>query len=303
MDQPTMKRRLYRGMNVVNPAANRDLAKQTFRVRVPGGYTPRTPAGLLVWCSPHGSAQTPRGFESALDELNILCICVDSGGNDRPTPDRLQLMFDAVTNATRRFHIDPRRVYISGLSGGGKISTIAMFCYPEIFRGAIPIVGLATHSTLGESWGEHSSGYFAKPAGDLAAQARARRVAPVTGEHDMNYAEIKERVRLLEADGFDQVRLFDVPGMGHTMPPADVCAEALRFIDEPGRAAMKAEGDAAQQKLDAYLGERKDATPRSEDDRRALAAVMQAGPWSEAAWKALDLLRSAATTRPANGPT
>ena len=79
-DQATMKLRLYHGMNVVNPDADRDLTQATIRVREPKDYDPRNPAGLLVWASPTPSGEIPHTITQAADAMGFVCVGVDDAG-------------------------------------------------------------------------------------------------------------------------------------------------------------------------------------------------------------------------------
>jgi pimeloyl-ACP methyl ester carboxylesterase len=287
----TLKKRLYLGLPVRVLDADRDLARETLHARLPAGYDPRRPTGLLVWCSPTSDGRIPAALAEGLDELGIVCVAADDAGNERDVPDKFQLVFDVVATARERYHIDRRRVYIAGMSGGGKVASILALCFPEVIAGTVTIVGVGTHSRLDESWGRYRPAYFVRPRENVLALARQRRLALMSGPADFNYKEMVERAALLEADGFNNVKFFDYPDMAHEMPTAARFAEALRWVDEPYR-QMRDEQDAkAASLLAAYLEGRDDAAPRTDDDRAALQAVVEAGPWSDAAWQALELSR------------
>jgi hypothetical protein len=294
LDRRTMLQRLYRGLTISNDSADRDLDSETMHVRLPRDYDPGRPAGLLVWASPTPSGRIPSALEPALDAMNLVAIGVDECGNDRDVQDKFQLMFDAVATASRRFHIDRRRVYLAGLSGGGKVSSVLTFCFPEIFAGAVCIVGLGTDATLDAQWGEHRHPYFSRPRRRHLEMARLRPVAVVTGARDFNYAEMKARPDLLLEDGFDRVRFFDIPRLGHAMPGARELHEAIDYVDGAYRAVRAREAGAAQLLLAAYFEDRAgNVAPTEMADREALAEVMKAGPWTDAAWRAVALLQSA----------
>ena len=291
LDARTQKQRLYRGMPFRTLAADRVLVDETMHVRLPRGYDPRTPAGLLIWSSPSPRGSIPRVFGTALDELNLVCIGSDNTGNDRDVPDKFQMVFDAVATARQRFHIDDRRIYITGMSGGGKVASILAMCFPDVFAGAIPIVGFGCYSTLDDSWAEHRNAYFAEPRGRLLQLARTHRMALLSGPPDFNYAEMTARAARLESDGFRNIRFFSDPDMAHVMPTPKRFAEAMRWVDEPWQQARQQERTQAETLLRAYLDAREDPAPVSVADRAALSAVTEAGPWTQAAWRALELLR------------
>ncbi len=276
MTARTMKERLYRDIPVKLEDAHRDLAAESMHVRLPAGYGPRTPAGLLVWCSPSPEGQVPGVLGAALDALGIVAVGCDGAGNDRGVPEKLQLAFDSIATARRRFHVDERRVYVAGMSGGGKLASILTVCFPEVFAGAVAVVGFASCHDLDASFGEHTSRYYAMPRGERLRMARSRRIALVSGPRDFNEREMQERMRLLAADGFGELRFFDVPGLGHEMPSAALFAEALAWIDEPRRRAAEDEAASAAALLE-------DAGT----DAAKLRHVLDACPWTPAAWEAL----------------
>ena len=228
---------------------------------------------------------------AALDELNMVCIGSDNTGNDRDVPDKFQMIFDAVATARARYHIDGRRIYITGMSGGGKVSSILAVCFADVFSGAVPIVEFGCYSTLDDSWGQHRNPYFAKPHGRLLQLAMEHRIALMGGPPDFNYREMTERAARLHADGFTNLRFFSYPDMAHVMPTASRFADALRWIDEPRRQARVNETLRASAALRSYRDAREDPAPRTRADRDALSDVIEAGPWTDAAWTALELLR------------
>jgi predicted esterase len=271
MDRRTMRHRLYAGMRVLNQPTDRRLDRERFHLRIPRGYDPRSPAGLVVWASPTPSGEIPPLFDAALDDARIFAVGVDNAGNDRDVPDKFQLMFDAVATVSRRYHIDPRRVYIVGMSGGGKVSSILTLCFPEVFRGAMPIVGLASHHELPAEWGEHRQAYFSRPKGRAVQLATARPIAVITGPGDFNYREMMVRRNLLRREGFSLVEVFEGSRMGHELPPASLFRRALEFVDGPWKMRRQLEIDIATRHFTTYLAQRpEDATPRTAADRRAL---------------------------------
>lgn len=286
MDRPTFQKRLFGRSGRTHPVANRDLGEETIRVRLPRDYDPHRPSGLLVWCSPSKSGKTPAALMDALDELNFVCVGVDNAGNKREFENRAQLLFDVLVNASQRYHIDPRRVYLSGLSGGGRMSSILAVCFPEVFRGAIPIVGFSSYSQLSTSRRS-----FVKPRGKILRQARQLPIALMSGPPDFNYKEMKERQLRLEKDGFEGIRFFEYPDMAHMMPQPEHFLEALRYVDEAYQKVREEEIAAAEKQFAVYRDRRGDEKPESEADRRSLREVMRTGPWTEAAWNAARLLR------------
>ena len=294
LNPDVQKQRIYRRMPVRTIAPDRILDSETMHIRLPRGYTARRPAGLVVWSSPSPRGAIPGVFGRALDELNLVCIGSDDTGNDRDVPDKFQMVFDAVATARARFHIDDSRIYIAGMSGGAKLASILAMCFPDVFMGAVPVVGFACHSTLDTSWAPHDSAYFAKPRGRILNLAREHRMALMSGPPDFNYREMTERVARLQADGFTNIRFYSYPDMAHVMPTSDRFMEAMGWVDEPARLEFEARAATATAALQAYLRDREQTAPRTDEDGAALLEILRDGPWTDAAWRALELLRARA---------
>ena len=294
MNVATMKQRVYRRINVQVSDADRAFDEETLHVRLPADYDPHQRAGLLLWSSPTPNGWIPTVFEDALDELNIVCVGIDNAGNERDVPDKFQLLFDAVSTARRQFNIDDRRVYITGMSGGAKVSSIMAICFPDVFCGSIPIVGVGTHHSISDQWERHRYAYCSKPRGELLTLARSRRMAMVGGPPDFNYDEMRERQRLLEGDGFGNIRFFSYEDMGHVMPTSPRFAEALRWIDEPYSVGESERQEQARQSLETYRVQRESPEERlTGADRQTLIDIVDSFPWTPGAWQALAILDDA----------
>lgn len=233
LDSATVTDRLGTGGISKFEPVSRELAKEKFFARLPKGYAPATPAGLLVWVNAGPSGQPPEGFAEALDARGIICIGAEGSGNDRDVTDRMQLALDAVNTARRRWNIDPSRIYASGLSGGAKVACMLVICMPDVFTGGVPIVGAAFYEVVptgdqGKSW----AALFSRPAGRRWEQLLKRRLAMVTGARDFNRPSVTAATKLFQRDKID-AKLFDLPELGHELPPPAAFAEQLAWVDTP----------------------------------------------------------------------
>ncbi len=265
---------------------SRDLEHESFTMRVPTGYTPREPVGLLVWIDPGNQGGPPQFTHAALDALRIIGVGANFAGNARAIPDRFQLAFDAIATVSARYHIDPRRVYVSGVSGGGRSSSILTACFPDVFTGAVPIVGMSWCDRVPDGVGKFFPAGFARPNGALFGLWRQRPVAPITGPRDFNYREITSAAELMRRAGL-QVKVFSVPEMGHHAPKPEVFREALEWVDQPYQQARDRETQAAQKAL-----ERAESAKTDEAKRKLLIQATKEGPWTKPAWRAVELLRA-----------
>ena len=283
LDRRAAKQLLYRDLPVSWDDPDRDLDAETMHTRLPAGYDPHGRCGLLVWSSPTSDGRIPAVLGPALDELGFAAIGCDDAGNDRDVSDKFQLVLDAAATAQRRFHVDPDRVYVAGMSGGGKVASVLAVCFPDVFAGAVPIVGFSSYHDLDASFGEHFQRYYSKPYGTRLDLAMQHRMALLGGPADFNHREMAERLRRMTADGFSSLRFFEHDDMGHVMPTAERFAEALRWVDEPQRRRREAEAEEAAAALRAIEA---DGLPRLR-----LVGLMELWPWTPAAWRALEHLR------------
>jgi predicted esterase len=283
LDKQAAANRLFAGAQR-SPGADRTLDASEFQVRLPRDYSPRTPAGLLVWVDAGPAGVCPPIFDAALDELNIIVIGAANSGNNRTLVNRVQLALDAAATASRRFHIDPRRVYISGLSGGGRVATISQVCFPEVFGGAVPIIGMSCYQNVPDGLGRYYRSNYAKPGPATMGLLRQRRIAAMTGRHDGNLLEITNGAEIFRRDGIN-VRVWEDQKMGHELPKAADAQEALRWIDEPYRKVREREEEAASKALEAYVARFGERGPETAAERGLLLRVLEAGSWTEAAWR------------------
>ncbi|KAA0216208.1 MAG: hypothetical protein DYG94_05810 [Leptolyngbya sp. PLA3] len=285
LDEPTLRRRLFH-----NPGdtalLDRNLAEERFFVRMPGEREERRPCGLLVWIHAIDAHEPPlEVIAPVCDELGLAIVSIADAGNAREVVDRLQLVLDVVATVSARVPIDERRVYATGISGGGRCSSIVWGCFPDVFTGAAPIVGLDSYQVTPTGTGRAWRQSYDRPGGSLFSVLRTHRMAGISGENDGNFAEMKARLDLLSRDGMD-VRLVEQPGMGHEMPAPETFAQAMRWVDEPAREAMAKAGEEGAQLL------RRAHAAEGEARERLLMRVIETAPWSDAAWEAIDLLRN-----------
>jgi predicted esterase len=215
--------------------------------------------------------------------------------------NREQLALDAVETASHRFLIDPRRVYITGLSGGGRVSSIMQACFPDVFMGAIPIAGMSSYQHVPNGLGQFWRAAYARPGSDTFRVFKGRRMAGITGERDGNAREMRNATNIMRRDGLN-VKLFDYPDMAHELPTPERFLDALKWIDEPAVEAMKAEKLAAAKAWDTYKTRFPDETATDEAARRLLVKVTEAAPWTPQAWRAAEILGLTAEIKPVGSP-
>ena len=122
-----------------------DIADHEFQLVVPKAYDGSEPYGLLVFIHPNDDISLDRFYGKMLRDVlakhKLIWVSYSKAGNAVMPNIRMGLALDAVHNVSKQYRIDDRRVYVSGLSGGGRMTCMAGLYYPKVFRGAIPIVG------------------------------------------------------------------------------------------------------------------------------------------------------------------
>lgn len=284
-------RLLAGGVTQLKPTA-RDLGASHVFCRLPKGYRSDRATGLVVWCDASPSGRPPSTFAEACDALGFIVVGAADAGNDRPSVERYQLAMDATATAMTRYLIDPDRVYVSGISGGGRISSTLAACFPDVFAGAAPVVGLACFENVPNGLGQFWPGGFRKPAPKFFDKLKANRIGVMTGEKDFNYPEITGAARIYQSAGCN-LRVFSTPDMGHQMPTPAVMAEVLNWIDEPARTAKERADAAASEGWKAFSAKHP-ATGALDDSAKAeLRRIMRDAAWSEPAWNAWQRLGAA----------
>jgi len=287
-DKDALSRRFLKGRQTSIEGATRPLGENGIWVRLPRGYDAAKEWGLLVWINAGYLGQPPGAFDAACDELGLVCVGSAGAGNDRDLANRCQLVFDGVATASERFHIDSRRIYATGISGGGKISSMLWACFPDVFAGAVPIVGLACYENMPIGNGQVWPGNFDRPEAARWALLRTRRAGAITGNKDFNYEPMHAALKVFLRDGLN-ARIYVQEGMAHELPSPGQFLEAMSWVDEPYRAVRAGEEAKAAAALAKFVKD--EATLKDGAERRKrLVEVTSIGPWTGAAWKAVELL-------------
>jgi hypothetical protein len=264
----------------------RDLGSESLLVRLPRNFDPKAAYGVVVYIDPGTQANIYPEFDAAADELGLIFVAAVRTGNTVHRAIRYQLALDGLATVSERFLIDPRRVYVAGISGGGQIATHLWLCFPDIFTGAVPIVALGSYEDISAGPDKLWQATFRKPSPKVFRMAVPHRCAAMTGGQDMNQVPIKGAAKALSHDGLS-VRVFDYPDMGHGVPTAPRFTEAVKWVDEPYAKVRAKEVDAAAAALAKIES---DTTLAGEARTKALVEVTKVGPWTPSAWRAIDLL-------------
>jgi predicted esterase len=208
------------------------LSKEKFHVIVPDTYTNDLSCGVLVWISPGPKPSIPHDWPEILAKHKLLFVSPYNADNNRGAIERCRLALDASYNMRLRYRISPKRIYVSGFSGGGRVASLLGVAYSDVFTGTIPICGVNFYMTISAGGDQvWNPGYKTQPALLNTAKTNGRFVL-ITGDNDVNLhntSAIYEQG--FKQFGFEHVLYLQVPGMGHAIPSAEYLNRALDYVD------------------------------------------------------------------------
>ncbi|MSU35199.1 MAG: hypothetical protein EXS36_08795 [Pedosphaera sp.] len=190
----------------------------------------------MAWVSPGNSPGIPSDWISELAQSRLLVVSAANKGNERAIADRLRLALDATYNVCREFPIERKRIYIGGMSGGGRVASMLGIACADVFAGALCVCGVNYFRDLADAHGQFYPASYRPDLRVLPLAKRSERVALITGEFDPNRENTKDTFEKgFLRDGFKNVRYFEIPGMRHAMPSGGVLYSALNFLDGKDR--------------------------------------------------------------------
>ena len=202
-----------------------DLANERFDLFVP----PRAPDGgyaVMVFVSPMPDFPLSPGWKKELGKQGMIFVSARRSGNQQNVLDRrIPLALHALENVSRRYPVDPQRVYIAGFSGGSRVAWRIARAYADVFSGALLIGG-------SDAFGEFDT---APPLPAQMHWLRTRsRIVFATGGSDLPNRGKDARTReSLVHFCVPGARTIPVPRVDHWVPPPRKFADALRALESP----------------------------------------------------------------------
>ncbi len=208
-----------------------DVAKEKFTQLVPQTYRKEAGWGLLVWINAGDAPDIPAAWEGSLAKHKLLFVGAHKSGNPRNIFDRFRLALDAQHNLRARFSIEPRRVYVGGFSGGGRVASMVAVAYADVFAGAAPFMGVNFYQDVKADDGKvYALNYL--PDDQILGIAKKRgHYALVTGEKDFNRANTKAVHAAFVREKFTHAHYIQVPNLGHALPATEWLEKALLALD------------------------------------------------------------------------
>jgi len=195
----------------------------TWEIYVPDSYRPDNPAGLVVYISPTPSGEIPRGWKSVMDQRNMIWIAANRSGNRVVVPRRVVFAIVAPTLAGKHYQIDRERIYLSGLSGGGKMASMVATDHAHLFKGAVYNCGV-------DFWDKHPPRRF-----ELIKQ---NHYVFVTGTLDQALEPTKKVYKQYRSAGVENSKLMVIHDMTHRNPGSYDFDEALQYLDSRLKPAL-----------------------------------------------------------------
>jgi len=215
---------------VSDPVQCASDAAQSYALFLPSSYSPdRTWTVLFAFHPAARGRLMVEKYQAAAEQYGVI---VAASNNSRNGPHAVSAAAAQAmsVDVSRRFSIDPQRVYLTGMSGGARVAL-----------------------TLALS-GNNIAGVIASSAGYPDSQPRATvpfALFSTTGTEDFNYLEMRVLDRTLTSPHF--LAVFQG---GHTLPPNDVAFEAVEWMELQ---AMQSGRRSRDQKIAATILEKRRA--------------------------------------------
>ncbi|HUJ57669.1 MAG TPA: PHB depolymerase family esterase [Kofleriaceae bacterium] len=240
-----------------------DLANERFDLYVPGGPMPPDGYGVLVFVAPWDTPTRPDVWRGPLDRHHLIFVSAERSGNEASVLDRrLPLALLAYENVRARFHVDPRRVFVYGLSGGSRVAERAAMAYPDVFHGAV--------LDAGSDRIDGRDGIY-KPPAELFRLFQHTRLVYITGDQDLDNLDADTAsIRSMRDACVLDVDVEYATGLAHQALDIASLDKALDALDAPhgvDPAALARCDAGVERDLAARLAEAEATVARGDRDR------------------------------------
>ncbi len=191
-------------------------ADEVVRWKFVQAHQSASPAGVLIFISPNATALPQPGWYQLLRDSNLHWIAAENFGNDKRTAQRVLAAIMGLRRLEREFELDRKRIYIGGMSGGGRAASTAIITFPRLFSGALYIVGADP---------------LTRDAPAQLPDIRENRYVFITGTRDFNRGEMRAIYRNYVESGVENALLMDLRKFGHEYPNVEQLKHALDFLD------------------------------------------------------------------------
>ena len=137
-------------------------------------------------------------------------------GNKVQTSRRVLFAVMALPLIQQKYQLNVDRIYISGLSGGGRVASIVATEYAHMFKGAIYNCGVNFWNNKGPNEIE---------------LIKQNRFVFITGTGDFNLQDTKNIYAKYKKAGVEKIKLMVIPKMDHENPKRNKFSQAISFLD------------------------------------------------------------------------
>jgi pimeloyl-ACP methyl ester carboxylesterase len=201
--------------------AGYDSTQIHYQLFLPPNYRLAGSSALILFVSASPSPDEFASWAAVCRKYDVLYASPHVAGDNTPAIKRLRIALDVLDDVRRRLNVDTDRVYVGGLSEGGRTASEVAYAFPEFIGGLVAVGGASP--LRGEPW--------------MRDRVRERlSVALVTGQMDVARAEM-ENYRYPVLQGLEVRSKLWTPNVGHTMPPARVLEDVYLWLE--GEAASR----------------------------------------------------------------
>lgn len=219
-------------------------SSQTYALFVPAGYSPSRLWPVIFAFDPGGRGRTPvERYQAAAEQYGF--IIAGSNNSRNGSPEFVKAVEAMSSDVIARFSVDPKRVYLAGMSGG---SRVALF--------------VALQS-------DHIAGVIASSAGYPDSRPRKTLPFPIfatAGTEDFNHLEMRQLDRALTTP--HHLAIFEG---GHTWLSSGLAVEAVEWMEvQAMKSGQKPRDD---QEIDRLFAKRTAAAAAGKPDKETLLAL------------------------------
>jgi hypothetical protein len=232
--------------------AGYDSTRQSYELYVPPGYNPRQPWPMILHLTTGPRSDGWIHWQKICQRHRVILAGVHNAGNDVPLEARARIALDVFDDARRRFHIDPDRTYVTGMSGAGHAATCIAFALPELFGGHVAICG---------TWNLRAEQMLRQRVSERLS------VAVLTGATDFNRPELEREFSPILRTEHVRSQLWVYPGIGHAWPNGAQLEQVFQWL----------EGGLAQRRVSGALFPASRLAGAPSPDEWSTAVLLEAG--------------------------
>jgi hypothetical protein len=186
----------------------RDYPSYSYSLYLPKGYTETERLPVYVAFDPGSKGILPvTRYSELAEKYRFILVGSNDSRNGLPPEQTIRIAKALISEVQSRFGADPTRIFLTGFSGGARVSCFVGMSVSKV-QG---VIGCGAGLQETDQQPVHSFRYFV-----------------IAGEADPNLAEVIIQDQLLSQAGWDH-RLMIIPG-GHAWPPPAEMEKAILWM-------------------------------------------------------------------------